>query len=486
MRFNSLSRFLAFLFASSVAPTALQAANGSIYYNEIATANSPVLLRRINGDGTGAQQLAINLPSTLYPAISRNGRILLVTSPDPGRPFKISQNVYVIDLITGAMGRATTYLDEFELGGMRFQDDLGKQFGTLISSYVVNFPYHKALSPEGSRVVVMEFQKAAITSQVPSPLSMTDVQSASQRIPIVDVFNLSDALPAGPFVFKSAQERNGLNQGGDGVDWHPALNEVVAAVDTDIRTVGNFPGSGLQGTVLAVYSTASISPFLRRLTDPVAQRDIDPINTVITAASPHDYSPSISSDGTRVAYARHLMRQDTRFDAAGIAPLPALCSIRVVNYNGTGDHEIISFPEGAWVTKVAFSPDGTQIAFDLAPQQILNNWYAPLGDVTRSTVNIVNADGSNPRLLAAAPAAYPSWGPSLAPASQPQLQFRRTGNTFELRVNGLAAGTPFVVEGSVGLGNFGSIGSFTAAGSPHFINITPNPNARFAVYRVRL
>src|SRR5258708_26074967 len=114
----------AFIAVSSV----LDRANGVLYYNQIPFPTAPVLLRRINGDGTGDQPVFVNLPSTLYPTISRDGRRMLVTSPDPGRPFKISQNVYVMDLLTGALGRATSYQDEFVLGGVRFNDDLGQRF----------------------------------------------------------------------------------------------------------------------------------------------------------------------------------------------------------------------------------------------------------------------------------------------------------------------------------------------------------------------
>jgi hypothetical protein len=91
--------------------------------------NSPALLRRVNSDGTGDQPIPINLPSALNPVVSRNGRILLVTSPDPGRSFKVSMNVYAIDLATGFFGHATSYEDEYVSGGLRFQNDLEQLFG---------------------------------------------------------------------------------------------------------------------------------------------------------------------------------------------------------------------------------------------------------------------------------------------------------------------------------------------------------------------
>ena len=107
--------------------------------------------------------------------------------------------------------------------------------------------------------------------------------------------------------------------------------------------------------------------------------------------------------------------------------------------------------------------------------------------VTRSSINVVNADGTNPHALVAAPASYPSWAPgSLTPPARPSVRFRRTGNTFELAVDNLVPGTPFVVEGGTTFGNWGLLGNFVAAGTTHLVTITPNPNAPVAYYRVRL
>ncbi len=466
--------------------TNLEASNGTIYYNRILTPASPALLRRIDGDGTADQGIPVSLPSALNPVASRNGQRLLVTSGDPGRPFKMSANVYVIDFLTGTLDRATSYQDEVVVDGVLFNPDLGQLAGNQISSYKVHFPYHKAFSPEGTRVVVMNIVK--VGSATPAFLA-EDVQASSGRFPVTDVYNLADALPVGPYVYMSPQERDGFNQGGDGVDWHPALNEVVMAVASDIPAGGNSGRSSMEGTVLAVLSATSLSPFVRKLTNPVGQADalVGPTEVISTAVAPHDYAPAISPDGTRVAYVRHFLRQDSRYDGAGIAPLPAICSIRIINYDGTGDREILRLDEGLWVSKLAWSPTGTQIAFDLAPQMVLNGWNSLLGDVTRSSIIVVNGDGTNPRTLVAAPSSYPSWAPeSPAPLTRPTVRLRRTGDTFGLQIDQLIPGATFVVEGATTLSNWGSLGTFTAAGTTHFITITPNPNASFALYRVRL
>ncbi len=269
-RFASLRWLVLFVLLVTLSWPA-RGAGGIIYYNRITSVNSPATVRRVGGDGTGDQALALNLPSPVYPTISRDGRHFLVTSPDPGRPFKISNNVFIGDLFTGALGRATSYEDEVVLDGALFARDLGELAGKPnVSSYKVNFPYHKAFSPDGSRVVVMNlFKSGSVTGG--TPFNPGDSTISSGRFPVVDVYRVADALPDGPYVFLAAQERDGFNQGGDGVDWHPALNEVVAAVAADIPATGPGGRTSMEGTVLAVFSSTGISPFIRKLTSPVGR-----------------------------------------------------------------------------------------------------------------------------------------------------------------------------------------------------------------------
>jgi hypothetical protein len=73
----------------------------------------------------GDQAVPIALPSPAFPTVSRDGRFLLVTSPDPSRPFKFSHDVFMVDLSTMTHVRAVHFVDKYRLCGVLLTNDLG-------------------------------------------------------------------------------------------------------------------------------------------------------------------------------------------------------------------------------------------------------------------------------------------------------------------------------------------------------------------------
>jgi hypothetical protein len=415
--------------------TTLRAATGTIYFNSVESYSSPMSLRRVNPDGSGNQSVLVALPEPSFPVASRQGGKLLLTSSDPGRPFKLSRNVFNLDLATGGLVKVTGFEDSATTGigstTVLTNGVASHTNDTQFSSYTIHFPYHKAHSPDGQQIAVMNLPRTGgSTLNVSRTNAPTEQFLGSGRLPALELYPAVGPSPIGTALFLSAQTRTGFNQGGDGVDWHPTANEVVATFSSDVPVIGNTGQTSMEGTLLAVVATDRSPSFVRKLTNPVGEKNafFDVVTFISTTAGPHDYAPAISPNGLRVAYVRHTQRADTRFDGAGIAPLPAICAIRMIDYDGTDDHEVLRMAEGLWVTRIAWSPDGTEIVFDLAPQLVLNGLNALLGDVTRSAVYLVNADGTNPRLLAAAPAAYPTWSPQGAVTPPPpRLRIARDG-----------------------------------------------------------
>ena len=92
------------------------AATGTIFFNGAESVQSPITLRSVNSDGTGLRIVPVDLPEPAFPVISRDGRQLLLTSGDPGRPFKISRNIFSLDLATGGLAKVTSFEDSARSG----------------------------------------------------------------------------------------------------------------------------------------------------------------------------------------------------------------------------------------------------------------------------------------------------------------------------------------------------------------------------------
>ena len=466
---------------------AARAATGVIYFNRIPSVNSPATLNRANADGSAEQVMPVALPEAYWPSVSRDGSTLLVTSGEPGRPFKISNNVFAIDLASGALAQVTHFEDVVQNGLTLLTNDLGNVTkDENFSSYSIHFPDRKALSPDGSQAVTIDMiVSGGITTTSPRTntpaTSPFELAGGSFRTPAFEVYPVGGNLPLGQYILLG-DERTVYNQGGDGVDWHPNRAEVVVSAHSDIPATGNAGIPFAEGTVLAVFTTGGLNPFLRKLTSPTGiwNSYADIFTSYSVSQTQHDYAPAISPDGTRVVYVRHTQRTDTRIR---LLPLPALCEIRMIGYDGSGDHLVLRFVEGLWVNQLAWAPDGTEIAFDLAPQIILSGTPVSAGDVTRSEIYTVRPDGSNPQRIILGPASFPAWAPGTEGASTGAngsgvtLRFERGADgRLHLRASGGSSTSPVPVESSGDLLNWVPLGQLQPGAE---LPIDPEANARF-------
>lgn len=480
--------WIALALIASPALSRIDAAGGIIYYNATVNSGSPAQLRRINGDGTGAQTVATPFKEASFPVASRDGRRLLVTAPDPARPFKVTQNAYSIDLATGQILQATAYEDFVRTkageiivkpdGALEHPDD------PVVSAYTTHLANAKAYSPDGRRIAVMDLAATSGT------LQNTDstLQSFNASSPTLHLHELGQLSPV-PILVQVGAERTGSNHGGEGTDWHPTLNEVVGAFRANIPISGNAGFSKNEGTIVVVFAADGRSqPFLRALTSPTGVWDtffLPDFSFYSFIATENDYAPAISPDGTRVAYVRDTIQTDTRIS---LTQGPCHCSIHVINYDGSGDREILAFPDGTYVSKLCWSPDGTEIAFDAAPQlQAQTGDFYQLGDLSRSEIGAVRADGSSQRRIAGPPAAFPTWTvePPSLPIGNPSVGIARAGQELVLQVGNLAAGRQIVVETSADLRAWNPAREVTATGTTQEIRLPITTTAKREFIRVR-
>ena len=453
-------------------------ATGTIYFNRTTAASPIPTVRAIRADGSNEGPVPIALPSAAHPTVSRDGRYLLVTAVDPVLTVMISQNVFSVDLATGAATQITHYVDTLSDGITTFTNQFNEPDFDTYSYYTSHLPNYKAFSPLADRVAILNL--ASVSGKQPRGVRLPPTQS-----PVLEVYPVQQTFPLGDRLFSGA-ERTGVNQAGDGIDWHPTRSELIGAFRADIPSFGNLGEGMTEGTVIMVFATSGVTPFVRKLTAPTGKSYLDFDTFLVLGETEQDYAPAISRDGSKVAYVRNTLVSDSR---VGLGFWLAKCSIRIINYDGSGDREILSFGNDLWVTKLAWSPDDAEIAFDIAPRLVVDGLELQMGDVKRSEIRIVRMSDGAVRLLAPAPAAFPSWSPlNAGPEANVPPGFRaiRTGNQIELELWNLVNGRQVEVESTLDLVRWTPSRTFAAPGATHKVAITPTPQVRAEFFRIRM
>jgi len=469
-----------FVGLSLFAGTQVHGADGTIYYNRTSNPSLLQTVRAIRADGTNDRPIPIALPFAAHPTVSRDGRHLLVTSADPILFNQmISQNVYRVDLATGATTPISHFVDTLSDGITTYINRFDEPDFDTYSYYTSHLPNYKAFSPTGDRVAVLSL--TSVSGKQPGGVRLPATQS-----PLLEGYPVQQTSPLGEFLF-AGSERTAVNQTGDGVDWHPTLNQLVCAIRQDIPSSGNLGPGQTEGTVVTVFNASGLNPYVRNLTAPTGSLYNDFNNFYSISETSQDYAPAISRDGSRVAYVRNTLVSDSRVGLPGAFVLTR-SSLRVINYDGSGDHELLSFGPGAWLTKLAWSPDDTEIAFDLAPQLVVNGLKLQMGDALQSEIGIVRLSDQSVRLLAAAPASFPTWSPlSSTPETiqLPDVRISRTGNRVDLELSKLVIGRPYDVQSSTNLVQWATPQTFTATTATRTVSITTLPQTTKEFYRIR-
>jgi hypothetical protein len=411
-----------------------------IYYLR-STGNDVFQLSRVNADGSGDQAINTGLPVTTFPAWSRDGSLLALTSVNPQRPSKISQDVFVYNPVNGTSQLIVPFEDSVTVepvfsGGIK----VGEQNRF---SYVV--PIYKAFSPDRNHLAVATLVTSGFyqTQQPPA----LDQLSGTTQTPVLQIYNMASGISE--VLVTLGRVRTFYTLGGFGVDWHPSQNLLAVPIDIDAPTIGSLKPSE-SSTIYLVEAVPNAIELgrVRQLTHP--QGFLQSSLTAVTTSLESDYAPAFSPDGQIVAY----LRAENTIETNGFTTQhrPISVSIRAVNFDGSNDHLLLQLAGGVFSTQLSWSPDGMQIAFDTGQQPVPQPLQLARLEALPNTLqlSVMNADGSNPHLVHAASAGLPAWQPAPAIAA-PRLTVRLEGKPLMMVLSWPAVTQNVTVESSPGL-----------------------------------
>ena len=172
-----------------------------VYYTRIDSSGGETL-RQINPDGMGDAAFPLPFPKVLTPTWSRDGRVLAITAVDPARPSQITLNAWTYDPATGA-----------KLNVTNFQDNSANTFS-------ITFALYKAFSPNRALMAVNSYIRSG------------GDEAHTTTTPILQLFP-TNGDPGPTATLHVGYFRDEVHHDGEGVDWSPTQNVIVAPFKWD-------------------------------------------------------------------------------------------------------------------------------------------------------------------------------------------------------------------------------------------------------------
>jgi hypothetical protein len=343
--------------------------------------NGTFQLRQMNADGSGDTLIGVPFSNPGFPTWSRDGAFLAVTAFDGALQGLHTQNVYSISRATGAVQKLTNYLDILDPAN-------------VAASYT--FPYYKAFSPDRSALATF---------------SLTQTGGGGNGVvdlPVLEIHSLTGA--ANPIQVHTDKGGNGKHHGGEGVDWSPTQNVLAAPLESSAPFLsGGGPGETTAIFLIDPVNAAVLQGRARQVTFPRADADI----STGLFWTEHDYQPKFSPNGVGLAFVRSFQAHAL---LTSLTPNPDIQSLHILNVNTGADTQVITFPAGRYVSSLDWSPDGTQLVFDLGVQ--VDSGVVGLLQRAQSATNqiyVVNVNGTGVTQLRGNGNGTPSWSRTSTP-----------------------------------------------------------------------
>ncbi|MEY2498210.1 MAG: hypothetical protein QOD12_1766 [Verrucomicrobiota bacterium] len=405
-KISARTLFLLLIFFGTVGPLWAQIAYVSVGQN------GTLQLHQMNADGSGDTLIGLPFSNPGFPTWSRDGALLAVTAFDGTLQGLHTQNVYSISRATGALQKLTNYLDILDPQNVAL-------------SYT--FPYYKAFSPDRSALATF---------------SLTQTGGGGNGVvdlPVLEIHSLTAA--ANPIQVHTDKGRNGRHHGGEGVDWSPTQNVLAAPLESSAPFLsGGGPGETTAIFLIDPVNAAVLQGRARQVTAPRADADI----STGLFWTEHDYQPKFSPNGVGLAYVRSFQSHAL---LTSLTPNPDIQSLHILNVNTGADTQVITFPAGRYVSSLDWSPDGTQLVFDLA-LQASNSVVGLLqqGQPETNQIYVVNVNGTGLTQLRGNGNGTPSW--SRTSASQQPITLGNISTRMRVGSGDNAMIGGFIITGS--------------------------------------
>jgi hypothetical protein len=374
--------------------------------------NGTLQLHQMNADGSGDTLIGVPFSNPGFPTWSRDGALLAVTAFDGALQGLHTQNVYSISRATGALQKLTNYLDIIDPNNVAL-------------SYT--FPYYKAFSPDRSALATFSLTQTGGTGS-----------NGVVDLPVLEIHSLT--ATANPIQVHTDKGRNGKHHGGEGVDWSPTQNVLAAPLESSAPFLsGGGPGETTAIFLIDPVNAAVLQGRARQVTAPRADADIS-TGLVWTE---HDYQPKFSPNGVGLAYVRSFQAHAL---LTSLTPNPDIQSLHILNVNTGADTQVITLPAGRYVSALDWSPDGTQLVFDLALQMNSVVGLLQQGQPDTNQIYVVNVNGTGLTQLRGNGNGTPSW--SRTSASQQPITLGNISTRMRVGTGDNAMIGGFIITGS--------------------------------------
>ncbi|MCP5518545.1 MAG: hypothetical protein H7A45_14945 [Verrucomicrobiales bacterium] len=393
-------------------------------------------------------QLATGFVEHNWPSLSRDGRFVAFSSPDPVEPglqVPPSSDVYLFDRVVGGTRRVVDH-------------------NTIVfnPAEVDSFtPVSAALSPDNQWLAygVMLTRRQGTAN----PRSNREL----------NVARASDGVIVSNPTFGRGPVSDAFQAEFAGLAWDPAGDSFVTpsyvSVPTQNRSVQQLPA------IVRFVRTPGAQDWLRVgvLSAPRYFDGLFPI------AAETQIFPAISPSGAGLAYFS-LAWPDVLGMSRGV-----IASVVIANADGSNARVLTTFSEGFYPLGLAWAPDGTRLVVSIARQAVLGFGFLPSGQASTAVLRHVATDNGSITAVPGVEAGYfPTHG-ALGGAGSLDgvaLQIRSAGeNGFVVSATGVAPASTYTMQSSPALGTepFGPPQSFTGTQLLNGVSVPVLSPARF-------